>query len=243
VNNHLMLIKQGFITGLLTVSLTACDAPRTTRTLPSKSATYVSPSSFTGFNTGNTTSQGSGTQGSSSGSGTGSSGAGSGSGTGSASNSIPADAAHCSWSADGISGYQYTHNHIGVFSFCRSSSNNMRVYIQVKMPISDSNLCVIPTTSVSTNSTYIGGPRCVFANDPLKIYPIDLSKNRAGYSDYSMTGSMIMKDKMYYYPPPFNQNLLSPDAYLYCSQWLAQTGDSSYCSAFVSVGQYIYHKF
>ena len=54
---------------------------------------------------------------------------------------------------------------------------------------------------------------------------------------------MIMKDKTYLYPAPFYQYLLSPDAYFFCTRWLDQTGDPSYCNAFKSVGEYIYGSF
>ena len=164
-------------------------------------------------------------------------------GTGTGSSTIPSEVSHCTWSADGISGYASNHATIGPYTFCKSSTTETNVFIQVKNPISDSYLCVIPTTNNDTKSTYIGEPRCVMATNPLTIYKITLMKNRAGYGSYALTGSMIMKDKYAWFPSPYYQNLLIPDAYLFCAEYLAQTGDSSYCYAFNTVGQFVYHQF
>lgn len=68
-------------------------------------------------------------------------------------------------------------------------------------------------------------------------------KNRSGYSDYKMTGAIILKDKTFWFPAPFNSYLLSPDAYYDCMNYLADTGDKSFCNAFSSVGEFVYEDF
>ena len=53
---------------------------------------------------------------------------------------------------------------------------------------------------------------------------------------------MMMRDLITNFPPPFNARVLIPDAFLYCANWLAQTGDPSYCNAFNQVGAYVFHQ-
>jgi hypothetical protein len=65
-------------------------------------------------------------------------------------------------------------------------------------------------------------------------------KNRANFSQYQINGVLIMKDKAFWYPAPFYQYLLTPDAFIFAAQWRDQRGDLSYYSAFESVGQYTY---
>ena len=159
------------------------------------------------------------------------------------SSNIPSDASHCSWSTDGISGFTSNHNHIGYYNICQSSSSNTTIYIQVKTPINDSNLCIIPTTSSGGSSTYIGEARCIHATSASQIYTIELYKNRVGYGNYSVSGVIILKDKAYWYPSPYNSYKLSPDAYFSCMNWLASYGDPSLCNAFEMVGEYLYNPF
>lgn len=153
------------------------------------------------------------------------------------------DTAHCSWSKNGISGYSGNHHHIGQYNVCQSSTSKEIVYIQISDPIEDAQVCVIPTTNSGSRSVYIGEPRCQMLSDNSKAYKFQLYKNRAGFTGYTTTGVMIMKDKAYFYPPPYYQYVLSPDAYVFCNQFLASYADSSYCEAFKSVDQYLYVQF
>jgi hypothetical protein len=155
---------------------------------------------------------------------------------------IPPEISHCSWSADGVNGFASTHPHTGAYTLCQTADET-KVHLQVKSPITDSQVCLIPTYHSNNRAIYIGEPRCLLVHSNMSIYPITLLKNRTGYSNFQITGVMLMKDKAFFYPAPFYQYLLSPDAFLFCSQWLDQTGDSSYCYAFDSVGQYVYHQF
>jgi hypothetical protein len=157
---------------------------------------------------------------------------------------IPSEVSHCSWSSDGVSGFETTNNsHLGHHTLCQSSSNPDDIYIQVKTKIEGSQVCFIPNYSNSSASIYIGGPRCIMLDDNRKIYKITLYKNRAGYSGYAINSVMAMKDKLYFYPAPFNQNVLAPDAYIYCSQFLDQYNHAGYCDSFKSLGEYVYKKF
>lgn len=166
--------------------------------------------------------------------------------------SVPADASHCTWSTDGDTGFQYSAVHMdpqennasnGKYTICKSTSNPMDVYIQVQNPLEGHQLCLIPTTHSGSNSVYIGEPRCLYVRSNTTLYKVSMLKNRPGYSNYQMTGVMMMKDKAYQYDAPFYQVILSPDAYIFCSQWLAQYGDPAYCIPFKAGGHYVYHQF
>lgn len=154
-----------------------------------------------------------------------------------------ADASHCSWSTNGINGYSGNHHHIGQYNICQSKSSKEVIYVQISDPIEDAQVCLIPTTSSGSRSVYIGEARCQMLTDNSKIYKFQLYKNRSGFSGYTTTGVIMLKDKAYFYPPPFYQYVLSPDAYIFCNQFLAAYGDSSYCESFKSVDQYVYVQF
>jgi len=157
---------------------------------------------------------------------------------------IPAEIKHCNWSMDGQTGFSNSNNtHLGAHTICQSQSSPVDIYIQLKNPISDAQVCLIPTYNSGTSSIYIGEPRCLMISDNKRIYKVTLLKNRQGYSSFSVTGVMAMKDKAFFYPPPFYQHVLSPDAFLFCSQFLDQYSDDSYCQSFKSVGQYVYKQF
>lgn len=157
---------------------------------------------------------------------------------------IPQEIKHCNWSADGQTGFENSSNsHLGAHTICQSQNSEVDIYIQLKSPVSDAQICLIPTYNSGSSSIYIGEPRCLMVNDNKRIYKVKLLKNRQGYSSFNITGVMAMKDKAFFYPPPFYQHVLSPDAYLFCSQFLDQYGDDSYCQSFKSVGQYVYKQF
>ena len=225
-----------------TILLSACNEPRTTRTRKSDSSKFSAPSYSSVFNTGNSTNN---TDENSRAPVESSSPTDDSITPGETADfqSVPQDASHCSWSQDGITGYPFTHAHIGDYSFCQSASNTTILYFQLKTAIQNAHLCFIPTTNDGSMSTYIGEPRCIIATDPLKIYTIQMYKNRQNYGSFPLTGAMILKDLTYHYGSPFYQYLLAPDAYLFCAEWLAKTGDSSYCSSFNAVGQHVYHQF
>jgi len=164
--------------------------------------------------------------------------------TTSSDSNIPEEIKHCSWSTDGTSGFSTTDKpHLGDHTLCQSKSNPNDIYIQVKTTIPDSQVCFIPTYNSSSASVYIGGPRCIMINETKKIYKITLNKNRTGYSGYAINSVMVMKDKAYFYDSPFNQLVLAPDAYIYCSQFLDQYGHPGYCESFKRRNEYVFKKF
>lgn len=187
-------------------------------------------------------------------------GSGSNSGNGSNSNgessnssvTIPSHISHCQWAVDGSAGFAYSNKHMdpdessstnGRYTVCQSSADEKDIYIQVKNPINDSQVCIFPTYHSGSNSVYIGEPRCLVVDDNKKIYKVSVLKNRAGFTQYPVTGVMIMKDKSYFYDRPYYQEILSPDAYVFCSNWLAQFNDPSYCIEFKNKSHFVYKQF
>ena len=232
-----------FIWPVLAIIFNSCDTPRDRRPTPVGNGNsygyfnpYSSPTTTSGNNTtGTRTGDTTGTGASASATPT--------PGAATAPVTIPSEIAHCSWSKDGQSGFQSYHQHLGSYTLCKSKTSPMDIYIQLQTPSSDAQICIIPTTNSGGNSTYIGEPRCLMVDSNSKVYKVTLYKNRPGYTSYNFTGVMAMKDKSYYYPYPFKQYILSPDAYMYCANWLEDTGDSSFCESFNSVGQYVYQTF
>jgi hypothetical protein len=232
-----ILLKQTLLSLILLGQLTSCDAPRTERRVAgsgSTNALFGTPvnnittvdrtptptTTPTGGTVGNVT--------------------------------IPTEVSHCSWSQDGSTGFSRGSAHLsptedstneGAYTLCQSTSSETDVYLQMKNPITDNQICLIPTYHSASNSVYVGEPRCLFVRSNTSLYKISLVKNRAGFSQYPVTGVMMMRDKAYQYGAPFYQMILSPDAYIFCSQWLAQYGDPSYCVPFKSAGHYTYHQF
>jgi len=168
---------------------------------------------------------------------------GNGSGGGGTTVTIPPEIDHCSWAPDGLNGFMSNSAHIGSYTVCKSTSNELDLYIQVKNPITNVQVCLIPTSASGGQSVYIGEPRCLVLNDNKRVYKVTMVKNRPNYSQLPLNSVMIMKDEVHFYPYPFNQNALSPDAYVFCSQYLAQYGYGGYCDAFKSVGAYTYKEF
>ena len=217
---------------LLAMTFTACDAPRDRRTAYSSSRTnsssQYSPTNSTGTsNTATTTDSTDTTEDRD---------------DTSSETAIPEEIKHCQWSSDGSSNFAESNSHLGSYTICQST-NKKDVWIQVKNPITDSQVCMIPTHNSGSSSVYVGEPRCLMLSESKKIYKVTLYSNRSGYQNFSITGVMVMKDKSFFYPTPFYQYVLSPDAYIYCSQFLDKYNDPSYCNAFKQLGQYVYKSF
>ncbi len=160
--------------------------------------------------------------------------------------SIPSEINHCSWSTDGSTGYTSEHLHLGKMTVCQSRIKDTDIYIQLQSNFSDSQLCLIPTYHSGSRSIYIGEPRCIYIQESGRIYKVEMLKNRTGYTNFTVTGVMMMKDKMYQYGYPYGNPyrwMMSVDAYLFCANTLDQSGDSSYCEAFSKLGQYVYNQF
>ncbi len=245
MNKADLSMKTFFSVTIMTLLLMGCDAPRRERSYTggsSENDLFGMPmsSNNNGSTSGSTT--GSTTSGSTTGSTTGSVGG----------VAIPSEVSQCSWSSDGVNGFENKAAHLspnednvdeGAYTLCQSNINEQEVYLQVKNPIGDAQLCLIPTSHDGSNSVYVGEPRCLYVNSSQTLYKISLIKNRQGYTNRRITGVMMMKDKAYQYEAPFYQYILSPDAYIFCSQWLALYYDPSYCIAFKNKGAYVYHQF
>lgn len=174
---------------------------------------------------------------------------------------VPTEISHCSWSADGSSGFQSTSSDLGAYTLCQSSTNELDVYLQVQSPVTDAQLCIIPTYFNGTQSIYIGEPRCLRPINRANRYKITLLKNRPGYYNFNINSVMMMKDKRdYYYTNQGTwdsriwatlnnrswgslQPMFSIDAYLHCSNILDIANVSVYCVAFKNKGNYTFHAF
>ena len=156
---------------------------------------------------------------------------------------IPEQFSHCKFSKDGSSGFEKSSGYIGPLTVCRSTEDEKSLYIQLKNTVRD--LCFVPVSlNKDTGGTvYIGEPRCRNFESSKSIYPITLYKNRTGFSDFSIDGVMIMKNELDYYENPFNKYIRTPDAYIECSERLAQDENATYCEAFKKKNKYIYWQF
>jgi hypothetical protein len=207
---------------------TSCDSPRSARSILTKSV-----GSSNGVTTGATTS-------------------GVDLGTSSttttaavAASNIPADATQCKFSTDGINGFESVSSHLGSYTLCQSSTDKNVFYAQFKTPpvgsSGDVSVCFIPHTTSGSNSIYVGNPMCGTFTDPKSVKKITFVKY-ASYSSALINNVMFFKDTSYYYPAPFNSTQMTLDAYKICMAQLSY-GNSSYCQALKSVGQYVMKTF
>ncbi|MBT4936949.1 hypothetical protein HON22_03440 [Candidatus Peregrinibacteria bacterium] len=153
---------------------------------------------------------------------------------------------NCSFSTDGNTGFAQTSSHIGDFNICRSTKTRpgeRDIFFQVKIGINTPKLCIFPLFTDQGQSRFIGEPRCFLANDAGKVYRITMLKNRTNFTNLEINGAMIMKDEATFFDAPFFQFLLSPDAFIFCSQWLDQHNDPSYCESFRRKGAYVQVSF
>lgn len=212
------------------IFITACDSPRSQRSVISSTQSSSNAVSSANQNT-MTPNNGSITD--------------TGSSTGTNSNVvIPEDAKHCKFSTDGVNGFESTSTHLGSYTLCQSSSDKSIFYAQFKTPpvtsAGDVSVCFIPHTTSGSNSIYIGNPMCGSFPDPKSVKKITFIKYTQ-YSNALINSVMFFKDTTYYYPV-FNRNMMTLDAYKTCMSMLSY-GQTSYCEAFKSVGQYIMKSF
>ncbi len=162
---------------------------------------------------------------------------------------IPNNLKNCGFAASSSESSKFVQSaHLGGYKVCRPDSSSDTIYIQFQYPVSSNNgnknICLFPTTSSTSGTVYIGEARCINVSAAYDIYPITMLRNRTNYSSYSMSGLMIMLDAPYYYTR-FYSYVQSPDAYLFCMQWIDQSCslgrcDSSYCDSFKSGAHYVY---
>jgi hypothetical protein len=174
---------------------------------------------------------------------------------------IPSDASHCKFASDGATGFESSSTHLGEYTLCQSSTNKSVMYFQLKTPPTNTNgdvsICLIPTTSNGSNSIYVGNPLCGQFKDPKSVRKITFIKY-AQYSNANINGVMFFKDLSWPYPvyykygqvnnqntyyPVYNNYINSLDAYRLCMDMLSNTGKTTNCDYFKSVGQYVYKQF
>lgn len=157
---------------------------------------------------------------------------------------VPEDAKHCKFSTDGVNNFASNSNHLGPYTLCKSSTDANTFYFQIKTPpvgsSGDVSVCFIPTTSSGSNSIYVGNPMCGTFNDPKAVKKITFVKY-SSYTNAAINGVMFFKDTTYYYPV-FNRYMMTLAAYQGCMNMLAY-GNAAYCEAFKSVGQYVFQSF
>lgn len=210
----------------LLIITTACDSPRTQRSIIS------SNSSSNGLTSGNSTGTdlGSGTTITDS--------------TKTGTSNIPADATHCKFSTDGLTGFASSSTHLGSYTLCQSSTDKTVFYAQFKTPPvganGDVSICFIPHTTSGSNSIYVGNPMCGTFTDPKSVKKITFVKYTQ-YSSALINNVMFFKDTYYYYPM-YGKNVMTLDAYKDCMARLA-LGVSTYCTSFKSVSQYVLQSY
>lgn len=167
---------------------------------------------------------------------------------------IPADAALCKFSSDGVSGTEITNSHIGNFTLCQSTDKNS-VYFQLQTS-PNTQVCFLPTTSSGANAIHVGNPMCGYFYSK-EIRKINFVKY-AQYADATITGVIFFKDSSWTYPtfynvsyqngaaqyyPVYNRSINTLDAYKLCRSMLTDINNSLNCTYFKNVGQYVYKQF
>lgn len=204
---------------------TACDSPRSQRSIISSSSNGLTSGNTTGgtdLGTGTTIPTG----------------------TTTTPSNVPADASHCKFSTDGINGFASSSTHLGAYTLCQSSTDKTVFYAQFKTPPvganGDVSICFIPHTTSGSNSIYVGNPMCGTFTDPKSVKKITFVKYTQ-YSSALINNVMFFKDTYYYYPM-YGKNVMTLDAYKDCMARLA-LGVSTYCNSFKSVSQYVLQSF
>lgn len=223
---------------LLLAILSACDSPRSQRSL------NATASSANGLTTGTGTGTGANTTNTSAGV----SFVDTSTSSSTASTVIPADASSCKFATDGATGFESSSTHLGDYTLCQSSSDKNVAYFQLKTPPKASSgdnvsICLIPTYSSGGNSIYVGNPMCGTFTDPKTVRKITFVKY-SQYANATINGVIFFKDLSYYYPAPFAQTIMTLEAYKACMAYLAYPYyNSNYCTAFKTLGQYVYKSF
>lgn len=166
---------------------------------------------------------------------------------------IPADASHCHFATDGITGFDGPiSTHLGNYTLCQSSTDKNIMYFQIQnppktttTPPTDIQICFIPTMSSGTNSIYVGNPMCGVFNSATTVRKITFVKFPA-YQNAVINGAIFFKDLAFNYPYPFNNYMqtMTLDAYRICMQAISTYPyNPAYCQAFKQVNQYVYKQF
>jgi hypothetical protein len=206
---------------------TACDSPRSQRSITSSKSNGLTSGNNTGtdLGSGSTITDG-------------------GTTTTPTDSNIPTDAKHCKFSTDGINGFASSSTHLGSYTLCQSSTDKTVFYAQFKTPpvgpSGDVSICFIPHTTSGSNSIYVGNPMCGTFTDPKSVKKITFVKYTQ-YTSALINNVMFFKDTYYYYPM-YGKNVMTLDAYKDCMARLNQ-GVSAYCNSFKTVGQYVLQSY
>jgi hypothetical protein len=224
---------KGFILFLAVIfTIVSCDSPRDRKaTLSSNSGLDLNSTTSSRLDVGTSTSNTSGSSTTTT--------------TTTATSTIPADAQHCKFATDGITGFESTSTHLGAYTLCQSSTDKNVMYFQLKTPVAD-NICFIPTTSSGSNSIYVGNPMCGQFTTATQVRKITFVKF-SQYTNSVINGSIFFKDLAFNYPYPFNNyaQTMTLDAYKTCMYAISLPPyyNAAYCQAFKQVGQYVYKQF
>lgn len=218
---------------IILTALSACDSPRSQRSV------YGSSSSSNGLNSGYNLGDGTTTNTNTT--------TGTVTDTTTTASVIPDDAKHCKFSTDGQTGFASSSTHLGAYTLCQSSVNKNEFYFQIKTPpvgsSGDVSVCFIPNTTSGSNSIYVGNPMCGTFTDPKAIKKITFTKY-AQYTNAIINSVIFFKDTSYFYPTPYARYMMTLDAYKECMIRLAYPYyQATYCQVFKSVGQYIMQNF
>jgi len=212
----------------LLMLVTACDSPRSQRSIISSNSNGLTSGNNVGgvnLGDGSTITDG-------------------GTTTTPTDSTIPADAKHCKFSTDGISGFASSSTHLGSYTLCQSSTDKTVFYAQFKTPpvgpSGDVSICFIPHTTSGSNSIYVGNPMCGTFTDPKSVKKITFVKYTQ-YTSALINNVMFFKDTYYYYPM-YGKNVMTLDAYKDCMARL-NLGVSAYCTSFKTVGQYVLQSY
>lgn len=221
--------RQILLSFMLAAVLTGCDNPRSSRSyLTSSSSTGTNFSTSTSATVTVTASATSTTTSTTSGS------------------TFPTDVSStCTFSSDGTNNFTSTSTHAGSYTLCKSTTTDSKFYFQIKTPPTDSSgnsvqLCFVPMTTSGSNSIYVGNPMCGYFTSNTTIKSITFVKYST-YSSATINSVMFFKDTSYYYSA-FNGYVNTLTAFQTCMNALYY-GNSTYCSSFKSVGQYVFQSF
>jgi hypothetical protein len=158
---------------------------------------------------------------------------------------LPPEVAHCKFALDTKSALEIPSSSLGAMTICKSKEDDRIIYTQFEKD-QTARILMFPTYHSGTKSFYIGSPVYNIQETTLaayKIYKYELEKNRKGFENYPITGVMMMKDEVNFYPFPFQGPYRNNEAYMMCNDWLYHSNDSRYCNAFKAVGKYVYKVF
>ncbi len=158
---------------------------------------------------------------------------------------IPHEVSHCQWFHENSSFPSTSSLLLGGYSVCQSSFYPTKIFFQLQTPPSfGEDICIIPINHRSNGDLlYIGDIKCKGIFSSSEIYKFRVESNRKNFSNFPITGVLIMRDREFLYPSPYSGlKTSSAEAYDECLEYV-ERGDNRYCEVFEQVGQFVPHKF